>query len=91
MDFKLSREIEFEGKKYNSLTLDFEKLTGKDLIDADAEAAALMRRPVSDYDRAYYVCVAARAAGVPADLIVALPAKDFTKAVLATQNFLLAD
>ena len=34
MEIKLSKEIEFEGKKYAELAIDLDELTGRGLVDA---------------------------------------------------------
>ena len=41
MEIKLSKEIEFEGKKYAELAIDLDELTGRDLVDAGVEASAI--------------------------------------------------
>ncbi|MDO5116000.1 MAG: phage tail assembly protein [Synergistaceae bacterium] len=89
MEIKLSKEVEFEGKKHTELTVDLDGLTGRELIDAEAEAFAITARPVTDIDKTYQSCVAAKAAKVPADLLFRLPARDFAKITSAVQNFLL--
>lgn len=65
MEIKLSKEIEFEGKKYAELAIDLDELTGRDLVDAGVEASAITGRPVTDIDKTYQTCVAAKAAKVP--------------------------
>ena len=89
MKIKLAKEIEFEGGKYAELTVDLDGLTGRDLVDAEAEASAIAARPVTDIDKTYQTCVAAKAATVPAELLFKLPARDFAKITSAVQNFLL--
>lgn len=65
MEIKLSKEIEFEGKKYAELAIDLDELTGRDLVDAGVEASGITGRPVTDIDKTYQTCVAAKAAKVP--------------------------
>ncbi|MCF0247947.1 MAG: phage tail assembly protein [Synergistes sp.] len=89
MQIELSKEIEFEGKKYSALDLNLDSLTGKDVVNAESEAAAIMGRPAVDLDKIYQACVAARAAGVSVELLQALPARDFCKVTMAVQGFLL--
>ena len=91
MLIKLAKEIDFEGKKYAELTVDLDGLIGKDLVDAEAEASAITGRPVTDIDKTYQTCVAAKAAKVPADMLFTLPARDFAKITSRVQNFLLSD
>ena len=89
MLIKLTKEIEFEGKKYKELTVDLDGLIGKDLVDAEAEAYAITKRPVTDIDKTYQACVAAKAAKVPVDLFFKLSGRDFAKITSAVQGFLL--
>lgn len=89
MELKLSKETEFEGVKYVTLDIDLDSLTGKDLINAESEAYALLGRPATDLDKAYHACVAARAAKVPADLFYVIPARDFASIAREVQSFLL--
>lgn len=92
MEIKLSKPFTFEGKEYAELILDLDGITGRDLIKAEAEAriiAGPAAAPVAELSKPYHAVVAAKAAGVPVDLILALPAKDFTKITMAVQDFLL--
>lgn len=89
MEIKLSKEVEFEGKKYTTLTLNLDPLTGRDLINAEKEASAMLFRPATDIDKTYQVCVAAMACGVPSDLLMSLPGRDFSRITSEVQNFLL--
>lgn len=66
MELKLPKETEFEGVKYATLDIDLDSLTGKDFINAESEAYALLGRPETNLDKVYHACVAARAAKVPA-------------------------
>jgi hypothetical protein len=90
--FKLRRPLDFEGQTYESLSLDFDALTGHDIISSeqqyraeDPEAAVFGR----EVNKAYLTYIVARAAKVHADVIRALPAGDFTRVTMKAQNFLL--
>lgn len=89
MEVKLSKEIEFMGVIYTVLDIDLDSLTGKDLINAESEAYAMLKRPATDLDKVYHACIAARAAHVPSDLFFAIPARDFAPIAREVQNFLL--
>lgn len=89
MEYKLSKEVEFEGVKYTTLNIDLDSLTGRDLINAESEAYAMIGRPATDLDRVYHACIASRAAKVPSELFNALPAKDFAQIAREVQSFLL--
>lgn len=88
---KLSKPITFEDKTYEVLQLDLEGLTGGDLVDAEREyvAGGGIMSSVAELTKGYLATVAAKAAGVPVEVIHALPAKDFAAVTLRVQNFLL--
>lgn len=91
MEFKLSKPLVFEDKTYDVLTLDFESLTGADIEQVERELAAMgLSIGMLETSKAYLAAVAARAAGVRADLIKRLPAKDYSKLTVQVQTFLLA-
>ena len=91
--YTLTRTFEFEGKTYEELTLDFDKLTGDDLLSCENELNATISEgtfiPMKEIDKRYLALVVAKAAGVPSELIRKLPAKDFSKVTVRAQNFLL--
>lgn len=81
----------FEGKEYKEITMDFEKMSGKNLIEASREARAIgLVNPSNEFCPVYLACVAAKAASVPIDLIFDLPGNEFTAVKSMVQNFLLA-
>lgn len=85
-----SKPFKFEEKEYKELNLDLESLTGQDLIDAANQARLLGDNPtVPELSKAFLAVVAAKASNVPVDLILKLPAKDFSAVTLTVQNFLL--
>lgn len=90
MEIKLSKEFEYEGKTYKTLNLDMDKLTGKDILAVESEAVAMAGGPVTDFSKTYQAVLAAKAAGVAPDMIIALPAKDFLTVTLEASAFLLA-
>lgn len=89
MRIEFKKPVVFEGKTYNGVELKLDALTGRDLISAESEAAALMGRPAIDVDKTYQACVAAKSSGVPVDMLLGLPAKDFNGITSAVQSFLL--
>lgn len=87
---KLSKPFEWEGKKYEELTMDFLGLTGRDMEAIDDELRAMgveVERPA--YNRRYQRLLAARAAKAPSDMIQNLPIQDYHKIVSAAHYFLL--
>lgn len=88
-DIQLSRPFEWCGKTYTELHLNFEQLTGLDMEAIDEEIGNMgMRGMVPAYSHMYQRMLAARAAGVPADMIERLPIADYNAVVGAAQNFL---
>jgi len=88
--YKLSRPFNWQGKTYTELNLDFESLTGKDLIKAESEfnkkgGFAIML----DLNKEYCAIIAAKAAGVGSDMLMELPANDFSKITTRVTGFLL--
>lgn len=91
--FTFARPVTFEGNTVESLTIDFEKLTGEDILACDRQYRAESRQSsgemVKEMNKAYQAYIVAKAAGVHVGLIRALSAKDFTKLTLQAQSFLL--
>lgn len=73
----LSRPFEFEGKKYEFLTFDFDKLSGKTLREI-RRSFENPGRPVAmlAMDEEFLMLVAAKAAQVPYEFMDALPLAD---------------
>ena len=87
---KLKKPIVFEGKEISDLPIDFDSLTGQDLIDAATEARSRGdKSPIIELSKTYQAVVVAKAAKVSSDLIVTLGAKDFSVATNSAQAFLL--
>lgn len=86
----LSKPVTFDGVEYGFLSLNYDDLTGQDIINATKEAKALGDdSPVAELSKTYLAVIVAKAAKVPVDMILSLPAKDFTKATMFVQDFLL--
>ncbi|MGG4034204.1 phage tail assembly protein [Paenibacillus cisolokensis] len=88
--FKLRRPISFEGETYAELNLDFESLTGEDVIACERQFLSENNGStfVKETSKAYQSYIVARAAGVPVELIRKLSAGDFSRVTLRAQNFL---
>lgn len=90
MIIELSRPVVLNGQEYTKLELDLDSITGRDLIKAEVEARVIAGpSPVSELSKPYNAVVAAKAAKVPVDTILDLPAKDFTTVTMMVQDFLL--
>jgi hypothetical protein len=87
---ELSGPVTFEDITKTELVLDLDGLTGDDLANAEAEMQLSGVVPVMvDTSKRYMMFVAAKAAGVPVELIRKLKANDATKVTLAVQGFLM--
>ena len=84
--------ITFEGAEYIELSFDFDGLTGHDLLSAEKEARAMGdKTAVPELSKQYLATVAARAAKVPVEMIMGLPAKYFTQITLKVQGFFVPE
>lgn len=83
-------EMETQRRECTELELDFEAITGRDLIAANKEAVKLEGPSLSPIlSQAYQAAVAARAAGIPMEAILNTNAVDFTAITVSAQDFLL--
>lgn len=88
----LSKTYSFEGKEYTELTLDFDSLTGRDVINAEKEARILGdNTPLPEFSKTYQAVLAAKAAKVSVDMLMSLNVRDFTLVTLMVQDFLLEE
>ena len=72
MTFKLTRPVEFEGETYKELQLDFDAMTGRDVVATKREFEQrnpLLQKSVIAMDTDFAACFAARAAKVPVGLL----------------------
>lgn len=87
---KLGKPYSYMGKDYTEIEFDFGKLTGRDLIEIEAETinegGMVFRAEVSSGIAGK---LAARAAGKSSDFIENLPVAEFTAIVGQCKNFLL--
>lgn len=83
------KPFSFEDKEYTELRLELAALTGRDLLEASREVRAIGETsPVVELSKSYYAVVGAKAAGVPVDLVLALPAREFSQLTVEVQSFL---
>ncbi|WP_238649763.1 phage tail assembly protein [Paenibacillus piscarius] len=91
--YTFAKPVRYEGEEFKEITLDFEQLTGEDILTCDRQFRAENGRQsgemVKETNKAYQAYVVAKAAGVHVGLIRALSAKDFTRLTLQAQSFLL--
>lgn len=88
---KLSQPITHTGETYTEVTMNFGALTGKDFENIDDEITTMNRFvAIPSASRLYQRVLAAKAAGIPSDVIEALPARDYLAVVAAARRFLQA-
>lgn len=88
--YKLTKPLDYEGKKYDELTLDFGRLTGHDALSIEEEMEKQNIYIVSpETSRAYQIRVAARAGGFPHQLSDKMSLRDFNRLANAARNFLI--
>jgi len=89
---KFASPITFEGIQYESIDLDLDGLTGNDLLAAEKESRAMGdKTAVPELSKQYLAAVAAKAAKVPVEMIMGLPAKYFTQITLQVQSFFVPE
>ena len=86
----LKKPIDYEGKRYECLSLNFDDLTGKDVREAKRAFDRPDRVvPVLALDTEFGAFFAARAAKVPYELMDQLSAPDYLAVAQSGINFLL--
>lgn len=91
---KLSRSISWDGVDYSELTLDFDRLTGDDIMAIESDFMDFIKGQKNVYVQfkgehpGYHAVTAAKAAGVSPFMIKKLPARDFLKVTGAAKDFL---
>lgn len=87
---KLSKEYTWEGKTYNEFKMDFDKLTGQDMLNIEKEMSEKGEFSLSpEVSPSYCVRIAARAAGVAFDVLANLPMQDFNRIRNIARNFMM--
>ncbi|MET3831027.1 hypothetical protein ABIC86_002493 [Paenibacillus sp. DS2363] len=90
----LSKPVTWEDENYSELRLDYEGLSGDDIINLESDFMDFIagKRNVfvafKDEHPAYLAVLSARAAGVHPNFMKKLGAKDFLKVTGAAKNFL---
>ncbi|MEK3784681.1 phage tail assembly protein [Paenibacillus sp. FSL R5-0810] len=87
--YKLARPFTYEGVTYEEITLDFSKLSGRDLIDCENQLSSSGTILTKEVNQEYQALVAAKAANLHHHVITALPAQDFIQITKRAQRFLL--
>ncbi|MNW64743.1 hypothetical protein D3C74_430490 [compost metagenome] len=91
---KLSRPITWDDVEYKELKLDFEALSGQDILDVESDFMDFIRGQKNVFVQfktdhpGYLAVIAAKAASTHPNLMKKLTAKDFLKATGAARDFL---
>lgn len=91
MKHEFQKPYTFEDKEYTEINLDLDGLTGRDISEAKkvwTSEGGFAVIPAVDSD--FCAAVAARAAKLPLEFFLGLPAKEYTKITQAVSNFLIA-
>lgn len=87
---KFKRPFTYEGKTYEEMTFNFERLTGRDMIAVETEMQMNNEYALAaEISQRAQAKIAARAAGVGSDVIEAMPLNDFNRITSAARDFLL--
>lgn len=88
---KFKKPFEYEGKRYETLSFNFNRLVGRDMTAIEREMQMSGETAYTpETSHAYQCRLAARAAGIMSDVLEAMPLGDFNRITNATRNFLLA-
>lgn len=87
---KFRKPFTYEGKTYEKLEFNFERLTGRDMVAIETEMSDNNEYALApEISRIFQAKMAARAAGVGGDVLGAMPIVDFNKITNACRRFLL--
>lgn len=90
MIVKLKTSLKIKDQTMNEISLNFDNITGNDLVAAESEVRAMGDQTPSVFlSMRFQAAVAAKLIGVPVDDVLALQVPDFRKLVLPVANFLL--
>lgn len=88
---KFKKPFEYEGKKFDTLNFYFDRLTGKDMISIESEMQAMGEYALApEISRGFQCRMAAKAGGIGADALEAMPIPDFNKITNAARDFLIS-
>ncbi len=87
---KLTQEYTFGAKTYKEFELNFDSLTGRDLILLENEYKERTKRSIlKEQEDAWYIIVASKVLDIKYGDLLKLKAKDFVKLVMAVKVFLV--
>ena len=87
----LNKPLEIDGKKIEQIVLDYEEMTGADILAVDKELRALGITTgfstIHNHDA--LLLLSSRASGIIADDLRKLNAVDFLEVIMLTRNFFI--
>lgn len=84
------KPFEYAGETYTTLTFDFEKMTGRDMVSIETEMQMNNEYCLApEVSRSFQAKMAAKAAGIGSDVLDAMPIKDFNCITNAARSFLI--
>ena len=87
---KFKESCTINGKSHDTLDFNFNKLTGRDMINIENEMIALQEFALApEISRAFQAKMAAKAAGIGSDILESMPLTDFNKITNVARDFLL--
>lgn len=90
MLIKLVKPFKVKDKEFTEIDLDFEKLTGRQLADAEKEARAMGdQSPSVIVSMQYHSIIVAKLMGIPVDDLFDMNAADYKKLMVETAAFFL--
>lgn len=90
MIVKLKTSLKIKDQTVNEISLNFDNITGNDLVTAESEVRAIGDQTPSVFlSMRFQAAVAAKLIGVPVDDVLSLPVPEFRKLVFPVANFLL--
>lgn len=90
MKIKLTQPLKVKDKEITEIDLNFEKLTGKQLADAEMEVRAMGDQTPSVFlSMKYHSVIVAKLIGVPVDDILAMNAVDYKNVMVQVAAFFL--
>lgn len=91
MEHVFKKSFTFEGKTYDSITLDLESLSGADISAVKKQFTAGGNfSPIPATDSDFCILLAARLAKQPVEFFNALPAREYCAIAQGVSNFLLS-
>lgn len=87
---KFREPFKYDGKEYVTLDFNFNQLTGADMVQVEQEMSDNSEYAMAaEISKSLQCKLAARAANIGSDVIMAMPIADFNKITNETRRFLL--